>query len=176
MSERVGSVKLGGGDSEPFMGMRGTDSSQEFSQHMAAVVDEEVAALIHTAHQEAFDVLVENRDVLDELVRQLFEKETLNKEQVAEVFKPLRRREKRPAWTGSDLRIPSDQPPVEVPAAPEPPAEKPAQLPPPPSAGPDFSAGPPAPTPEPPPTGPSPWGPPTAPPSPCHGRRSGRRP
>ena len=115
MSERVGAVKLGGGDSEPFMGMRGTDSTQEYSESMAAVIDEEVADLIHTAHQEAFDVLMENRDVLDELVRQLFKRETLNKQEVAEVFKALRRREKRPAWTGSDLRIPSDLPPVQIP-------------------------------------------------------------
>ena len=62
-------VTLGGGDSEPFMGMRGTDSSQEYSESMADVIDEEVAELIHTAHQVAFDVLMENRDVLDELVR-----------------------------------------------------------------------------------------------------------
>ena len=146
MSERVGSVKLGGGDSEPFMGMRGTDSTTEFSQHMSAIVDEEVAKLIHTAHQEAFDVLVENRDVLDELVRQLFAKETLNRREVDEVFKDLRRRDKRPAWTGSDLRIPSDEPPVEVPPAPEPLPEQ-------------------ATTKALPETGPSPWGPPTAPPS-----------
>ena len=146
MSERVGSVKLGGGDSEPFMGMRGTDSSAEFSEAMAAIVDQEVAALIHTAHQEAFDVLKENRDVLDELVRQLFKKETLNRHEVDEVFKPLRRRERRPAWTGSDNRMPSDIPPVEVPPAPEPMPEQPTKL-------------------DPPVDGPSPWGPPTAEPS-----------
>src|SRR5699024_687916 len=119
MSERIGAVQLGGGDTEPFAGMRGTDSSVDYSEKSAAIVDEEVAALIHAAHQEAFDVLEENRDVLDELVRQLFAKETLNKAEVAEVFKPLRRREKRPAWTGSESRIPSTVPPVEVPGAPE---------------------------------------------------------
>ena len=119
MSERVGAVQLGGGDTEPFMGMRGAEPSKEFSESSAAVVDEEVTKLIHTAHQEAFDVLVENRDVLDELVRQLFARETLNKAEVEEVFKPLRRREKRPAWTGSELRQPSNVPPVEVPPAPE---------------------------------------------------------
>ena len=164
MSERVGAVKLGGGDSEPFMGMRGTDSSQEFSQAMAAVVDDEVAKLIHTAHQEAFDVLHENRDVLDELVRQLFARETLNKADVAEVFKPLRRRDKRPAWTGSDLRQPSDVPPVDVPPAPEAPPDRPPVLtspPSPPAIGPDFQPG--GSTPQPPETGPSPWGPPIPP-------------
>ncbi|MFV0430309.1 MAG: ATP-dependent zinc metalloprotease FtsH [Arachnia sp.] len=126
MSAKVGAVRVGGGDSEPFMGMRGTDSSVEYSEAMAAVIDQEVAELIHTAHQEAFDVLVDNRDVLDELVRQLFAKETLNKAEVAEVFAALRRREKRPAWTGSDLRVPSDIPPVTVPPSPAPqPAQEP---------------------------------------------------
>ncbi len=120
MSERIGAVQLGGGDSEPFMGMRGSEPSKDFSENSAAIVDAEVASLVHNAHQEAFDVLVENRDVLDELVRQLFARETLNKAEVAEVFKPLKRRPRRPAWTGSDMRIPSDIPPVEVPPAPEP--------------------------------------------------------
>jgi len=148
MSEKIGAVKLGGGDSEPFMGMRGTDSTEAYSQTMAAVIDAEVAELIHTAHQEAFDVLVENRDVLDELVRELFRKETLNKQEVAEVFRPLRRREKRSAWTGSDLRIPSELPPVDVPTAPAPAR---ASLP-------TVDQHPPAPE-------VSPWAPPSAPPT-----------
>ena len=49
------------------------------------------------------------------LLRDLFEKETLDKEEVAEVFAPLRRRPQRPAWTGSDSRVPSRIPPVEIP-------------------------------------------------------------
>ena len=74
---------------------------------VAAIVDEEVSKLISNAHQEAFDILNENRDVLDDLVRALFEKETLDRDQVAAVFQPLRLWPKRPAWTGSDERIPS---------------------------------------------------------------------
>ncbi|MBK7822592.1 MAG: ATP-dependent zinc metalloprotease FtsH [Tessaracoccus sp.] len=149
MSEKIGAVKLGGGDSEPFMGMRGTDSTEAYSQNMAAVIDAEVAELIHTAHQEAFDVLVENRDVLDELVRELFRKETLNKQEVAEVFKPLRRRDKRSAWTGSDLRIPSELPPVDVPPS----GSAPVSLPTPPE---QFPAG----------SEVNPWAPPSVPPAP----------
>src|SRR5699024_3346211 len=67
------------------------------------------------AHQEAFDILVENRDVLDSLVLALFEKETLDKDEVAKIFQPLRKREPRPAWTGSDNRQPSALPPVRSP-------------------------------------------------------------
>jgi cell division protease FtsH len=79
------------------------------------VVDEETKKLLSTAHQEAFDILEENRDVLDSLVLALMERETLDKEAVAQVFEPLRRRPVRPAWTGSPDRNPSDIPPVEVP-------------------------------------------------------------
>jgi cell division protease FtsH len=43
------------------------------------------------------------------------DKETLDKEQVATVFEPLRKRPPRPAWTGSPDRNPSDIPPVEIP-------------------------------------------------------------
>ena len=52
---------------------------------------------------------------LDTLVLELFDKETLDKEQVARIFEPLHRRPERPAWTGSDRRIPSQIPPVEIP-------------------------------------------------------------
>jgi cell division protease FtsH len=50
--------------------------------------------------------------VLDALVEELLEKETLDKAQVAQIFEPLRRREIRPAWTGSETRVPSTVPPV----------------------------------------------------------------
>ncbi len=121
MTERLGAVKLGQADEEPFLGMKaGMSSNRDYSDAVAAAIDEEVAALIHNAHQEAFDVLGENREVLDELVRQLFEHETLDKEQVAKVFEPLIKRPKRPAWTGSAERVPSDVPPIDPPPRPEP--------------------------------------------------------
>jgi cell division protease FtsH len=114
MTERLGAVKLGSGDAEPFLG-RDIGHGRDYSEQVAAIVDDEVAKLISTAHQEAFDILTENRDVLDDLVRALFERETLDREEVAEVFKPLRLWPKRPAWTGSDERVPSSLPPVTPP-------------------------------------------------------------
>ncbi|MBA8792720.1 cell division protease FtsH [Friedmanniella endophytica] len=114
MTERLGAIKLGSDNSEPFLG-RDYGHGRDYSEEVAAIVDEEVSVLIGTAHQEAFDVLTENREVLDDLVRALFEKETLDRAQVAEVFKPLKLRPKRPAWTGSDKRKPSDLPPVTPP-------------------------------------------------------------
>ena len=46
------------------------------------------------------------------LVLELLERETLDKESVARIFEPLRRRPPRPPWTGSDTRKPSTLPPV----------------------------------------------------------------
>jgi cell division protease FtsH len=112
MTERLGAVRLGESEGQPFLG-RDLMHSRNYSEAVAAVVDEEISKLITEAHQEAFDILTENRDVLDELVVQLLEKETLDKAEVAAIFEPLRRREVRPAWTGSDTRIPSTIPPVE---------------------------------------------------------------
>ncbi len=114
MTERLGAIKLGEAQGEPFLG-RDMGHTRNYSEDIAAIVDEETKKLLATAHQEAFDILEENRDVLDSLVLALMEKETLDKEEVAEVFSALRRRPVRPAWTGSPTREPSTIPPVKVP-------------------------------------------------------------
>ncbi|PWN01896.1 cell division protein FtsH [Nocardioides silvaticus] len=114
MTERLGAIKLGESNSEPFLG-RDLGHQRNYSEDVAAIVDEETKLLLAAAHQEAFDILVENRDVLDALVLALLDKETLDKAEVAEIFEPLRKRPERPAWTGSPTRIPSEIPPVEIP-------------------------------------------------------------
>jgi cell division protease FtsH len=114
MTERLGAIKLGESNSEPFLG-RDLGHARNYSEDVAAVVDEETKKLLATAHQEAFDILEENRDVLDSLVLELLDKETLDKAQVARIFEPLRRRGPRPAWTGSPDRRPSHIPAVEIP-------------------------------------------------------------
>ncbi|MFD8600278.1 ATP-dependent zinc metalloprotease FtsH [Kitasatospora sp. NPDC059646] len=114
MSERLGAIKFGSSDSEPFLG-REMAHQRDYSEEVAGLVDEEVKKLIETAHNEAWEILVENRDVLDNLVLELLEKETLNKEQIAEVFAPVIKRPPRPAWTGSSRRTPSTRPPVQSP-------------------------------------------------------------
>ncbi|MCF8552594.1 MAG: ATP-dependent zinc metalloprotease FtsH [Candidatus Planktophila sp.] len=114
MTEAIGAIKLGGGASEPFLG-RDYGHQRDYSENIAGVVDREIRRLIENAHQEAFDILVANRKILDEMVIELLEKETLNKDEIAAIFKKVKLVTKRPAWTGSATRIPSEQPPVEVP-------------------------------------------------------------
>lgn len=114
MTEAIGAIKLGTDASEPFMG-RDYGHQRDFSESVAAKVDAEIRNLIENAHQEAFDILVDNRETLDAMVLQLLESETLNKEEISAIFTKVNSWPKRPAWTGSDTRIPSQQPPVAVP-------------------------------------------------------------
>ena len=114
MTERLGAIRYGQEQGEVFLG-RDYGHTRDYSEDVAAAIDQEVRGFIDAAHHEAFEILVENRDVLDTLVVELLEKETLDKEEIARIFEPLRRRPVRPAWTGSSRRTPSDRGPVQSP-------------------------------------------------------------
>ena len=111
LSERIGAIKLGSATGEPFVGMS-YGHQRDYSEEIAAIVDEEVRDLIDNAHQEAYEILVENREILDNLVLELMERETLEKDEVARVFAQVKARAPRKPWTGSKERKPSKQPPV----------------------------------------------------------------
>jgi cell division protease FtsH len=116
MTEAIGAIKLGSDATEPFMG-RDYGHTRDFSESIAALVDQEIHRLIENAHQEAFDILADNRSILDEMVVALLEKETLNKEEIAEIFAKVKPYPSRPSWTGSPSRQPSAIPPIATRAA-----------------------------------------------------------
>ncbi|WP_104116635.1 ATP-dependent zinc metalloprotease FtsH [Arthrobacter sp. B1805] len=111
MSERIGAVKLGQGAGEPFLG-RDMGSDRDYSDQIALVVDEEVRRLIDNAHDEAYQILTENRDVLDRLALELLERETLNQAEIAEVFSNVRKRDLREVWLSKQTRPVHSLPPV----------------------------------------------------------------
>ena len=111
MTEKLGAIKLGTSDAAPFLG-RDYGHQRDYSENIASVVDEEIKNLIEGAHHEAYEILIENRSILDDLVEELLEKETLHKEEIEVIFKNVASRPKRPAWTGSSQRQPSKIPPV----------------------------------------------------------------
>jgi cell division protease FtsH len=115
MSERVGAIKLGQSQGEVFLG-RDMGHQRDYSEKIAGVVDEEVRKLIEAAHDEAWHVINDNRRVLDDLVLQLLEKETLNQAELATIFANVVKRPLRPTWLSSEHRGISDQPPVLTPA------------------------------------------------------------
>jgi cell division protease FtsH len=114
MSERVGAIRLGQSGGEVFLG-RDMGHQRDYSEDVASIVDEEVRRLIEGAHDEAWHALNDNRDVLDALVLALFEKETLNKDEIAEIFEDIVKRPARPVWLSSDRRTVSEIPPVLTP-------------------------------------------------------------
>jgi len=109
MTERLGSIKFGQEQGEVFLG-RDMGHQRNYSEQVAAIVDEEVRSFVETAHSEAFEILVDNRHILDDLVRALLERETLDQSEIAAIFTELRRRPNRPAWTGSPDRRPGNPP------------------------------------------------------------------
>ena len=114
MSSNIGSVKLGSGSGEMFLG-RDMGSQRDYSERLSEQVDAEVRTLIENAHNEAWEVLNENRDILDSLATALLEKETLDHTELAEIFKDVKKMPERPQWLSSTKRPVSALPPVLVP-------------------------------------------------------------
>jgi len=116
MSEKLGAVKYGTGDAEPFMG-RDYGHQRDYSEDIAADIDSEIRDLIERAHDEAWEILVQYRDVLDQMVLELVEKETLAKDDLERILGPVRKRPPHNSFAGFGKRTPSDKPPVEIPTS-----------------------------------------------------------
>ena len=129
MSADLGAVKLGQASGEVFLG-RDMGHQRDYSDAVAQSVDAEVRALIDHAHTEAWTVLMNNRTILDRLATELLEKETLDHNQLATLFKGVKRLPERAVWLSSSERPPSKKGPVSVPkkkvAPKKPAAQKPA--------------------------------------------------
>jgi cell division protease FtsH len=114
MSAKVGSISLGSGNTEPFLG-RELATNRDWSNEMAQIVDNEVRAILDQAMDEAYEALTSNRSVLDQLAKELLEKETLNQDQIAEIFKKVKKLPNRTTWRSSTKRAISAKGPIEVP-------------------------------------------------------------
>jgi cell division protease FtsH len=114
MTGDIGPVKLGQSSGEVFMG-RDMGHGRDFSERVAERVDSQVRDLIEQAHNEAYQVINDNRAILDKLALALLEKETLDHLELAEIFKDVKRLPPRPQWLSSEQRPVSELPPVEVP-------------------------------------------------------------
>ncbi|HEU5265889.1 MAG TPA: ATP-dependent zinc metalloprotease FtsH [Jatrophihabitans sp.] len=123
MSAKLGAVKYGTGDAEPFMG-RDYGHQRDYSEDIAADIDAEVRDLIEGAHDEAWEILQQYRDALDRMVLELVEKETLGKDDLERILAPVRKRPPHNTFTAFGKRTPSDRPPIEIPPS----LRKPAPL------------------------------------------------
>jgi cell division protease FtsH len=91
MSDKLGAMRFGQGEGEVFLG-RDMGHQRDYSEEVAAQIDEEISTLIGRGHDEAWDILVQYRDVLDDLVLRLLDKETVGKDELAEIFSSVQKR------------------------------------------------------------------------------------
>ena len=85
MSDKIGTLALEKDSEEVFLG-RDISRTQKHSNKTAELIDEEVKNIVTAAKNKAKKILEENRDKLDNLVKALIERETLNGEQVNKIM------------------------------------------------------------------------------------------
>jgi len=96
MSDKIGPMTIGKDQGEVFLGKE-ILSRDVYSDDTAKLVDTEIRALIHQAHDVATDILGKNRELLEIMANQLIEKETLETEDIfglirehaADEYKPI---------------------------------------------------------------------------------------
>jgi cell division protease FtsH len=85
MSEKLGPVTLGSGDTEVFLG-RDFLKEKNYSEELAFDIDKEIRRMIEECHSRALEILRENKDKLDTLAKVLEKKEVLGKEEIEEIL------------------------------------------------------------------------------------------
>jgi cell division protease FtsH len=113
-SNSIGAVSYGNGG-EVFIG-RDMAQQRDYSEATAQAIDAEVRAIVEAAHDDAYKALRANRKILDALAKELMERETLNQEEIAVLFKSVKKLPKRKQWLSSKARPVSKQGPIAIPA------------------------------------------------------------
>ncbi len=85
MSDKIGAVTVTRGEEHPFLG-RKLAEEKTFSEEMAWLIDQEIAAIIRDAEKKAEELLSANRTVLDSLATALVAEETLEGSRVDEII------------------------------------------------------------------------------------------
>lgn len=84
MSEKLGSRSFGSNE-EIFIG-RDYGHAQNYSDATAALIDEEVDALIEKGYKKCQEIITEHKDKLEAVAKALIEKEVLTGEEFLEVY------------------------------------------------------------------------------------------
>jgi cell division protease FtsH len=113
-SSSVGTVSYGGGG-EVFIG-RDMAQAREYSDEVAHQIDLEIRKILDAAHDEAYRALNVNRKALDVMAKELMEKETLNQDDIARIFKGIKKAPKRKPWLSKASRPGSKKGPIAIPS------------------------------------------------------------
>jgi len=104
-SPELGTVKYGKEQGDPFSQMGG-GGSIDYSDEVASKIDEQMRYLLERAHEQAYDILRNNRHYLDMLAEALLEKETLRRPDLERIFDGIEPREAFDVFPGEDDRFP----------------------------------------------------------------------
>ncbi len=85
MSEKLGLVVYGNDQSEVFLG-RDFSSTPNYSDKIAAMIDEEIESIVMTQYEKALDILRANMDKLNEVARVLFHEEKISGEDFRKIM------------------------------------------------------------------------------------------
>ena len=85
MSDRIGTITLGQGQEEVFLG-RDLAHAKEYSEETAAVIDEETKRIVDTGYNRAKQILSENIDKLHKVAGVLLEKEKIEADEFEAIF------------------------------------------------------------------------------------------
>jgi cell division protease FtsH len=81
MSDQIGAIAVGDREQEIFLG-REISQRREISERMSETVDREIKRILDEAYARARTILVEHRDLLDEIADALLERETLDRDEM----------------------------------------------------------------------------------------------
>ncbi len=95
MSDKLGPLQYGKPDGEVFLG-RDYSRSQDYSNEVAAAVDDEIRYLITQAHDEARTILETHIDALHRIAEALKDKESIGADEVKDLFHDV------PKWEHDD--------------------------------------------------------------------------
>jgi cell division protease FtsH len=122
MSDRLGPVVLGNRHGNPFLG-RDYNEDRNYSEEIAVEIDKEVRSIIDECYERSRQILTENRIKMDEIVRVLLEKESIEREEFIALMEGAKAPEPSgppaapmsPSATGSSVAPSSDGKPRRLP-------------------------------------------------------------
>lgn len=101
MSETLGPLTLGKRHGNPFLG-RDIIEDRNYSEYIAKTIDSEIHKIINFCYQRAQQILSDNREKMDNIVKVLLEKETIEREEFEVLMEGAK---KPPSIEESQLRL-----------------------------------------------------------------------
>lgn len=89
MSDKIGPVAIGKKNEHVFLG-RDFGTDKNYSEEVASIIDREIKNIIEERYEFAKKMLIDNKDIIEEIVKILLEKETLDEKEVDEIIERVR--------------------------------------------------------------------------------------